>query len=454
MKIGIVGWGVEGRSAHRYFGPEHEYLIVNEEPREDFPPESDKLRVQYLQKARPAGTPSNAEDLSYLDGIEGYDKIIYQPTALHNLQKYFGHDQNFWQKAATVNHIFFENVKSKNIIGVTGSKGKGTTSSLIAKLLEAQGKKAHLGGNIGSSMLDLLSQVKPDDWVVLELANFQLKNFPYSPHVAVCLMIVPEHLDWHPDFNDYVESKANIFKHQSEDDIAIYFADNEHSTKIAGYSKGKKIPYYKKPGAYVRDDGMIVIGEKDTEVIPKNEVKLLGEHNLQNICAALTAVQEALGGLDSADEVLSSFSGLEHRLELVRSLDGVKYYNDSFAATPDAAISAIEAVIGNKVMILGGYDRNLPLLNLAQAINKHSMDISKALLMGASGDRLAKELDQAGFNGYEILNTESMDEIVRRAKSLAKAGDSVVLSPGFASFDMFKNFEVRGKKFKESINRL
>lgn len=453
MKIAIVGWGVEGQSAYRYFGPEHDYLIVNEHPRDDFPAKSPSIKLQFLSNERPVGMVGNVVDLSYLDGIETYDKIIYSPSSYKNLQRKFGSDNSFWSKATTVQNIFFENCKSKNIIGVTGTKGKGTTSTLIYKMLLASGKKVFLGGNVGNSMLDFLNDIGAEDWVVLELSNFQLHTFNYSPHIAVCLMVVPEHLDWHENMDEYTETKANLFKHQKTEDTAIYFADNKYSAKIANYSPGKKVPFYKNPGAHVRADGMIVVGEDETEVINKNEVKLLGEHNLQNVCAAVTAVYEAIGSLDKAQTVLSSFSGLEHRLELVRTLDGVKYYNDSFAATPDAAIVAIEAIAGPKVMIMGGFDRNLPLLNTAEAIKKHSSQL-KLLLIGVSAERLSNELEKVDFKNYEILEKNTMPEIVASAKKLAKPGDSVILSPGFPSFDMFKNFTERGELFKKAVNSL
>ncbi|HET7827301.1 MAG TPA: Mur ligase family protein, partial [Candidatus Saccharimonadales bacterium] len=247
MKIGIVGWGVEGQSAYKYFGPDHDYLIVNEEPRDDFPAQSDKLRVQFIASARQPGLTGNVADLSYLDGLDQCERIVYSVANAKNLEKKFGSDKNFWAKTTTVIQLFFENVKTKNIIGVTGTKGKGTTSTLIYEMLKAAGHSAFLGGNIGKSPLDFIGQVGPDDWVVLELSSFQLYNLTYSPRIGVCLMIAPEHLEWHDDMTDYVEAKANLFRHQKPDDIAVYFAGNTYSKRIAGYSPGQKIPYFAKP---------------------------------------------------------------------------------------------------------------------------------------------------------------------------------------------------------------
>lgn len=448
MKIGIVGWGLEGQSAFRYFGPDHEYLIVNESRHDNFPPQSDKVKVQFIDQEVPVGIGGQGTDLSYLEGIEDCDKIVYQPTSLFNLQKVFRDDAAFWAKATTAYDIFFENCPTKNIIGVTGTKGKGTTSTLIAKMLEAQAKTVHLGGNIGTPILDLLPDIHDGDWVVWELANFQLKPASHSPHIAVCLMIVPEHLDWHPNVEDYIEAKANIFRHQKPDDIAIYFPENEYSTKIANYSPGKKIPYFASPGARVRSDGMIVIGENEQEIVNKTEVKLLGEHNLQNICAACTAVFEALGSLDKAKAVLSSFSGLEHRLELVREFEGVKYYDDSFATTPETTIVAMQAIKEPKIMVLGGHDKGIPFDELASAVTKNN--VRQVITIGKVGPKIAELLRSLGFSAI-TEDAADMLAIIAAARQYAQAGDAVVLSCGTSSFGMFKDYKDRGDQFKQAV---
>jgi UDP-N-acetylmuramoylalanine--D-glutamate ligase len=448
MKIAIVGWGIEGQSVYRYFGPDHEYLIVNEEPRPDFPATSEKIALQYVKSARKPGITSNVADLSYLDGIENCDKIIYTPTVYFNLLKKFGNDETFWSKTTTALHIFFENVATKNIIGITGTKGKGTTSTLTAKLLEAQGHKVHLGGNIGRSVLDFLNDVKESDWVVLELSNFQLNNFPYSPHIAVCLMLVEEHMDWHTDMQQYIDAKANIFKHQTGEDVAIYFANNENSTKIAQLSKGTKFPYFAKPGARLDDDGNIVIGENATKVIDKTEVKLPGAHNLQNICAALTAVYKATGSFDKADTVLSSFSGLEHRLELVREFEGVKYYDDSFGTTPDTAIVAMQAFTQPKILILGGSDKGIPFVKMAKEVTKNN--VRQVIAIGDTGQKIAELLKNEGFKDV-VLGLDKMTDIVNYAHEHAQNGDIVLLSTGCASFGLFKDYKDRGNQFKQAV---
>lgn len=451
MKIAIVGWGLEGQSAYRYYGPDHEYLIVNEEPRDDFPPESDRIRVQHLPQKAPIGIPGQAQDLSYLRGIDNCDKIVFQPTSYFNLQHVFGDDDRFWAKTTTVYNIFFEACPTKNIIGVTGTKGKGTTSTLIAKLLESAGKTVHLGGNIGTPMLDILPDIREGDWVVWELANFQLKNAEHSPHIAVCLMIVPEHLDWHPSLEDYVEAKANIFRHQKPTDIAIYFADNRYSKKIAGYSPGRKVPYFSSPGARVRQDGMIVIGDHEQEIIHKTKVKLLGEHNLQNICAAATAVFEALGRLNGADSVFASFVGLEHRLEFVREFEGVKYYDDSFGTTPDTVITALKALDQPKILIIGGHDKGDDYEKMASAILDY--DIKHVVAIGVIADRIARTLQSKGFQSVTTGLTK-MPDMIADARKHARPGDAVLLASGTSSFGLFKDYKDRGQQFKQAVRAL
>jgi UDP-N-acetylmuramoylalanine--D-glutamate ligase len=454
MKIGIVGWGVEGKSVYEYFGPDHEYLIVNEQPLADFPEQSDKIKVQFLDKNKPAGTTGNVKDFSYLKGLDNCDKIVYTPTARKNLEEAFKDNHGFWDKATTTVAIFFETSKSKNIIGVTGTKGKGTTSTLIYRMLEAAGKKIYLGGNIGRSVLDFVRDVQPDNYVVLELSNFQLYKLDYSPHISVCLAITPEHLDWHPNMEDYLEAKANLFTHQTPEDIAIYYEANEYSRQLAFRSPGTKIPFFLDPGARIREDGKIVIGSPETEIIDKNEIQILGEHNLQNICAAITAFWQVSQDVNALKHVLTSFAGLENRLEFVRELGGVKFYNDSFAAAPGAAVAAMDAVPGQKVVILGGFDRQLPLDELVERISKKGQDLRKLVLIGQSSQRLKEELNKASFTNFETSESKAMPEIVELAKNVAKSGDSVVLSPGFPSFDMFKNFADRGQQFKDAVQNL
>ena len=450
--IGLVGWGVETQSAYRYFGPDNDYLIVNEEPRDDFPTQSDRVKVQFINQNRQPGVTSNVSDLSYLDGVEACDQIIYTPTVVKNLEQKFGNDQKFWHKTTTVQHLFFEQSPTKNIIGVTGSKGKGTTSTLIAKMLEAAGHRVFLGGNIGQSPLDFLRQLTPDSWVVLELASFQLYKFPFSPHIAVCLMISREHMDWHSDMGEYTETKANLFKHQSSDDIAIYFAGDENSHKIAESSPGKKLAYFQKPGAFVKNS-TIVVGDEETEVVKTAELKLMGGHNWQNVCAAITAVWQVSQDVVAMRKVLTSFSGLEHRLEFVKEVNDVKYYDDSFATTPEASSVALVAFQQPIVLIAGGWDKGLDMSPLIDQIARKGRLVRHVVLIGQIAPQMAQKLKQNAFTAVTEGLTE-MPAIVAEARARAQPGDVVLLSCGTSSFGLFKDYKDRGNKFKEAVRAL
>jgi UDP-N-acetylmuramoylalanine--D-glutamate ligase len=265
-------------------------------------------------------------------------------------------------------------------------------------------------------------------------------------------MITEEHLDWHSDIDEYINAKSNLFSHQTNNDVAIYFAKNEHSAHLAGFSKGLKVPYFAPPGARVSSNNMIVIGDPEKEIISKREVGLIGAHNLQNICAALTAVQEAVGNLDKANVVLSSFSGLEHRLELVRTLGNVNYYDDSFGTTPDTAIVALKALVQPVVMILGGHDKGLDYRDLINEITAKDR-VRHVITIGTIGHKLAEMLRQSGFTAItEGLN--KMPDIVAEARNKAQPGDAVLLSCGTSSFGLFSDYKDRGEQFKKAVQLL
>ncbi|MEK7059805.1 MAG: UDP-N-acetylmuramoyl-L-alanine--D-glutamate ligase, partial [Patescibacteria group bacterium] len=322
----------------------------------------------------------------------------------------------------------------------------------IAKILEAAGKTVALGGNIGVPVLSLLDGLDSESWAVLELSSFQMIDIKSSPHIGVCLMIVPEHLDWHLSLDEYVQTKANMFKYQTDGDIAIYYAGNAVSKQIASAGKGQKFPYYAPPGATI-DNGCISISGQ--VICRTDELKLLGRHNWQNACAAVTAAWQVTQDVEALRSVLASFSGLPHRIEFVRELGGIRFYNDSFASGLKASEAAVEAIDGSKVVILGGFDRGLELDEFGEFAMAHKQEFRKLLLIGESAERLGKTLGQAGFSNYIVDDqAKTMSEIVAKAMSLAQSGDAVILSPGFASYDMFKNFEDRGLQFKEVVNKL
>ncbi len=435
MKVAIVGYGVEGKVSAEYWRKlGHEITVCDADA-------NLKLPRKFQAKL--------GDD--YLSDLNRFDVIVR--TAGLNPQKILSSNAsapNIQSKLTSSYNEFMQKCPTKNIIGVTGTKGKGTTSTLIAKLLAAHGKTVHLGGNIGVAPLQMLPKIKQDDWVVLELSSFQLADAKYSPHIALCLMVVPEHLNWHEDMNDYASAKTNLFAHQKESDIAIFFAENQLSKKMAFASKGKKVPYFAPPGVFVKND-LLFCGYNHKELAPVSKVKLLGDHNLQNVCAALTTVQETTGLPENVSAVLSRFKGLEHRLEHVRTLGGIKYFDDSFGTTPETAVVAMQAFVEPKVMILGGANKGTSFEELTNSVITE--EVRHVIAIGDTGPAIAGLLR---IKGYDAITEglDNMTKIVKEAKKRAKKGDVVLLSTGCASFGLFDDYKDRGNQFKTAVKSL
>lgn len=342
------------------------------------------------------------------------------------------------------------------VIGVTGTKGKGTTSTLITKMLEASGKKVFLAGNIGKPPLALLPEITTNSFVILELSSFQLMDFKYSPHVGVCLMVVPEHLNWHASLEEYLASKANLFDGQTKEDIVVYNMFNKNSRDVTAKSAARHYGYAvpdvseslpAAAAAYVEGDSIYY---ERQAICKTNDVALLGRHNLENICAAISAVWQLIdGNIEAIVSVLKSFTGLEHRLEFVRELEGVKYYDDSFSTTPETAIAALKAFNQPAVMILGGSDKGIPFDELANEVALKKP--RNVLAIGDTGPVIAKLLADRGYSDTVLEGLGSMPAIIQKAHELAQPGDVVLLSTGCASFGMFENYKDRGNQFKQAV---
>ncbi len=290
---------------------------------------------------------------SYLEGLDKFDLIVRSPSVHpRDIIKNNPGAVAILNKVTSNTNEFLKVCPTKNIIGITGTKGKGTTSTLIAQMLEAAGCRVHLGGNIGTPPLEMLkNSIEPDDWVVLELANFQLIDLKHSPHIAVCLMVEPEHQDWHANLDEYIEAKKQLFRWQKPEDTAVFYAKNALSRQIVSAGNGKKIPYFETPGAVVENNRVII---EDSTICDISDIHLLGRHNWQNVCAAVTAVWQIIKEPEAIRQAIKEFDGLPFRLELVRGFNGVKFYNDSFGTTPETAVVAIESFDQPKIVILGG----------------------------------------------------------------------------------------------------
>lgn len=326
------------------------------------------------------------------------------------------------------------------IIGVTGSKGKGTTATLIAKILEASGRTVHLVGNIGQPALAELDKIAPQDVAVYELSSFQLWDLDKSPHIAVVLMIEPDHLDVHQDLADYLQAKQNITRWQVPGDFVVHHPTNPHSLAIAKVGLGEKQAFLTTAGANIRGSDLVIDEQKICAV---SDFGLLGPHNHENIAAAVTASWHFQPQPQAAAQAIKQFKGLEHRLQLVHSAGGVDFIDDSIATTPSAAIAAINSFDQPKILILGGSDKGADFSQLAEVVaNKN---VKTVVLIGLMADRLESALDAAGFKSTR--RAKSMAEAVAQAKQATQAGDVVILSPGCASFDMFDNYKDRGRQF-------
>ncbi len=461
MNVAILGYGVDGQSAAEYWHKKGDNVTICDL--------RDDIKIPEYAKAKLGA--------DYLENLENFDLIVRTP-GLHP-SKIIENNPDYpdiYTKVTTTINEFFANCPGK-IIGVTGTKGKGTTCTIIYKILQAAGKNTFLGGNIGVNPLDFLNEVTEDSWVVLELSSFQTIDIKYSPAIAVCLMVVPEHLNWHTNLQEYIDAKTklflgqtnkdsaiylgsteNLFVNQKSDDDAVFDANNILSQKIASTSKGIHIPYSAPSsneapkslnGAYVVND---VIYMQGTEICNTKDIALLGAHNLENVCAAIAAVWSIIGGdVNPIIQVVKTFTGLEHRIEFVREVDGVKYYNDSFATTPEAAIAAIKSFNQKVVLILGGSSKGTPLFSLiSEIITGNARGV---VVIGDTGPKILELLTVRGFSDI-ALGGNTMNEMVIAAKNIAHKGDVVLLSPACASFGLFVDYKDRGNQFKQVVNSL
>lgn len=418
MKVAILGYGIEGQAAYKYWHALGDEITIFD----------DKL----------VAVPDGANFQQGPDWqLEDFDLIVRSP----------GIRPERIPAGAIVTSVVREFMAKcpAPIIGVTGTKGKGTTSTLIAKMLEAAGKTVHLGGNIGLPGLEFLDQVKPEDWVILELSSFQLMDITQSPHIGVCLMIVPEHLNWHKDMAEYIEAKGNLFRFQVAGDAAVYNATNDYSTQIAQLSKGTKLPYLDKAGAYIENNE---IKFQDTIICKASKVGLIGPHNLENVCAAVAAAYPIVNDPAPLATAIKEFKGLEHRLEMVGEIGQITYIDDSFSTTPEAAIAAIKSFAHPKILILGGSDKGSDYAELAKTVA--ASNVREVVAIGDTAGRITSSLEASGFHRYHTGDTKMYD-IVQSAKQHAQPGDVVLLSPACASFGLFKSYKERGDQFKASV---
>lgn len=387
----------------------------------------------------------------YLNNLSG-DMIFKTPGMRYDVPELLKAKEN-GSIVTSEMEVFFE-VCPSHIIAVTGSDGKTTTTTLIHKMMTDAGYKTWLGGNIGNPLLTDTEKMKENDWVILELSSFQLHTMRKSPEIAVITNISPNHLDMHKDYKEYIDAKKNIMLYQNEGDTLIVNADNQVTADI-GKSANGAVKYFSRNGmADVYLDGNI-IKRGIVEILNIKDIKIPGMHNVENYMAAIAAVS----GLVSKDVIVNvakTFGGVEHRIELVRTLDGVKYYNSSIDSSPNRTINTLRVFPNKVIMIAGGKDKGIPYDEIGPALAEH---VKVLILIGATSDKIQEALDaeiNKTGNGkdIEVIRATSYEDAVNTARSKAHDGDVVLLSSASTSFDMFRNFEERGNLFKKIVNEL
>jgi len=386
---------------------------------------------------------------NYLDKQKNYDIAIKSPGVKPEI---------ITIPYTTATNIFLSNAKGK-VIGITGTKGKSTTTTLIYKMLKQQGLNAYLGGNIGQSPLDFIDKLGDNSWTVLEMSSYQLNDLKTSLHIAVVLMITSEHLDYHKTQEAYIDAKRNILRFQTPQDFAVINKDYPVSHKSDIHTSAKVFQISREQevgnGCFVRGDSVWVSHDgKREKIIDISKIKLLGRHNLENVCAASMAAILAGVSKTNIAKVLEEFGGLAHRLEFVGKKNGILFYNDSLATVPEAAIKALEALPNTETLIAGGYDRGLDYSSLAQYLRNGQ--IKTLILFAPSGVRIWDEICKvvSKSNRPEKFNVRRMKQAVRIAATETAPGKVCLLSPASASFGTFKDYKDRGDQFKKEVNKL
>ena len=393
---------------------------------------------------------------NYLSKLIGFDVIFRSPSCrpdLPEIQKEIERGAILTSEIELVLELC-----PGTTIGITGSDGKTTTTSLVYEILKEQNVKCYLGGNIGIPLFTKLDEMKPEDYVVLELSSFQLMTMQTSPNIAVVTNVTPNHLDIHKSYEEYINSKANIFKYQKEDDLLILNYENEITKNFAKQAKGKVVYFSSKSkldNGVILDNGIIKICDNGLRrhIVNTKNVKLRGIHNYENICAAIAATNNFVS-IEVQASAITKFLGVNHRLEFVREINGAKWYNDSIASSPTRTIAGLNSFNEDIVLIAGGYDKHLDYTPLAKPIIDK---VSKLILLGQTSIKIYNAVTEKLklYNKQlDIYKVSTLEEAIEKAKEVSKKGNVVLFSPASASFDMFKNFEERGNRFKQIVNKL
>lgn len=449
QKVAVIGLGVSNVPLIDYLNEKQANVAVFDDREED------KLNIDLINKVKQYGFKYFLGK-GNLENLKGFDLIFRSPSCLPTKTELVAEKE----RGAIVTTEIEQLMKMApcKIIGITGSDGKTTTTTLTYEILKNAGYTVHLGGNIGIPLFTKLNEIMPEDIIVLELSSFQLMGMEISPDIAAITNITPNHLNIHKDYQEYIDSKKNIFTYQNENGILVLNADNELTNACKNEANGKVIMFssaQKLDNGYIVEDGIIKKCEDGIRrhIIATSDLKLKGIHNFQNVCTALE-LTETLVDTDNALDTIREFSGVHHRLELVRTIDGVEWYNDSASTSPTRGISALNAFRNKEIILIaGGADKNLDYTPIGKPI----VDKVKTLiLIGQTAtkiyDAVKNELEKQNKK-LDIHMCETFQESLELAKRTAKPGQVVLFSPASTSFDMFKDMYDRGDQFKMAVNK-
>ena len=444
-KVSVIGMGVSNIPAIKYLNKLGAY-VIGRDKKESIPEELKDLdNIEFV----------TGED--YLEGLKDSDYIFRSPGVKPSTPQIVEAVEN--GVILTSEMETFIHLTNATVIAITGSDGKTTSTTLASLFLKEAGKKVYVGGNIGTPLLDKVEDITEKDYVVLELSSFQLMTMKERINRAAITNLAPNHLDYHKDYEEYIEAKTNVFKNQMPDDILVLNEDDQLTPRFENIARGSVRKFSLNDnvenGVYYKD-GKIVssVGKKSEIIMDAKDVKLVGMHNIANICTASSLVIDICGA-DAIRRVAMSFGGVEHRMELVREINGVKWYNDSIASSPSRTIAGLKAFNQKIILIAGGYDKHIPY----DVMGPYLMDKVKILiLVGTTAPKIKEsaiqEAQKRGVDTMPRVEFNNLKDAVDYANNSAKSGDIVAMSPASASFDLYDNFMVRGEYFKKLVNEI
>lgn len=447
-KVAIIGLGVSNGPLIEYMQEKQAIVTVFDKRNEE------KIDSDILRKIEKYKIEKHFGE-NYLSNLKEFDIIFKSPSCRPDLPEIEAEVKRGAHLTSEI-ELVLELAPCK-IIAVTGSDGKTTTTSLIYEILKSK-YKCYLGGNIGNPLFTQIKDMRPEDIVVLELSSFQLMTMKKSPNVAVITNVTPNHLDIHKSYEEYINAKANIFKNQDENDILVLNYDNDITRNFAKTAKSK-ITFFsskeKLDNGVIFDNGIVKMAEDGLRrhILKLKDTKLRGIHNAENICAAIAATNE-LVDIETQTKAILGFEGVKHRLEFVRQINGNKWYNDSIASSPTRTIAGLNSFEEDIVLIAGGYDKHLDYEPIAEPILKK---VKTLILIGQTSTKIfnaVKQKEEEQNVKIDIYKANTLEDAVQKAKEYAKPNQVILFSPASASFDMFKNFEERGNKFKELVKNL